>query len=308
MPMDFVLAAKQLFAGGISGCVAKTAIGPLDRTKILLQAHHPYYKQYGVVQCMLQISKREGFFSLWKGNTMMMIRIFPYAALQFFSFEHFKSLYLPLLGNGHVNKLVSGSSAGVVAVLCTYPLDMVRARLAFQITGEHRYESIKHAFTKIYKNEGGLKGFYSGINPTIVGMIPYAGVSFYAFNALKETLINVAPQTVARHDKNAPDVLVLKTWVSLCCGGFAGAISQTVSFPFDVARRRMQLANILPDSHKFRTMWTTLKSVYIEHGIYNGLYRGLSINYIRVVPQQAVAFTVYEFAKEIIGLNKVSSN
>ena len=304
--MDFVVVGKQLFAGGISGCVAKTVIGPLDRTKILLQAHHPYYKHYGVFQCMWEITKREGFLSLWKGNTMMMIRIFPYAALQFFAFEQFKSLYSPVVGSGHVNKLLSGSSAGVVAVLFTYPLDMVRARLAFQITGEHHYHSIKHAFIKIYKKEGGIKGFYTGINPTIIGMIPYAGVSFYTFNALKDLLIKTSPQTFARQDINEPNVFVLKTWASLCCGGFAGAISQTVSFPFDVARRRMQLANLLADPHKYRTMLTALHSVYKDHGIVNGLYRGLSINYIRVVPQQAVAFTVYEFTKEVIGLNKVA--
>ena len=305
--MDLVLVGKQLFAGGISGCIAKSVIAPLDRTKILLQAHHPYYKHYGVFRCMWEISKREGFFSLWKGNAMMMIRIFPYAACQFFCFERFKSFYGPFIGDGHFNKLLSGSSAGVISVLLTYPLDMVRARLAFQITGEHQYHSIVHAFSSIYKSEGGVQGFYRGINPTLAGMIPYAGVSFYAFNALKELLINMSPSTFARHDKNAPDVYVLKTWVSLCCGGFAGAISQTVSFPFDVARRRMQLANVLPDSHKYKTMWSTLRSVYREHGISNGLYRGLSINYIRVVPQQAVAFTVYEFTKEMIGLNKKAS-
>ena len=184
--MDLVSIGKQLFAGGISGCVAKTVTGPLDRTKILLQAHHPYYKQYGVFQCMWEIRKREGFLSLWKGNTMMMVRIFPYAAIQFFSFERFNKLYGRILGEGHVSKLLSGSSAGVVSVLVTYPLDMVRARLAFQITGEHRYQSIAHAFQTIFISEGGIKGFYSGMYATALGMIPYAGVSFYAFNGLKE--------------------------------------------------------------------------------------------------------------------------
>lgn len=38
----------------------------------------------------------------------------------------------------------------MTAVICTYPLDVVRARLAFQVTGEHRYTGIANAFHTIY--------------------------------------------------------------------------------------------------------------------------------------------------------------
>lgn len=41
-------------------------------------------------------------------------------------------------------------SAGMTAVICTYPLDVIRARLAFQVTGEHRYTGIRNAFQTIY--------------------------------------------------------------------------------------------------------------------------------------------------------------
>ena len=295
---------NQLVAGGISGCCAKTVIGPFDRTKILLQAQHPYYRHFGVFRCMWEVAKREGFFSLWKGNTVMMVRIFPYSAIQFFSFERYRSFYQSWLGEGHLSKLVAGSSAGVTSVLSTYPLDMVRTRIAFQITGEHKYTSIINAFTSIYKNEGGFRGYFSGISATIIGMIPYAGVAFYTFNTLKESLMQFAPEVFARPDMHNKEVYVLRTWVALLCGGFAGAISQTVSFPCDVARRRMQLSKMLPDSKSYNTVWSTLKTVYKQNGIVHGLYRGLSINYIKVVPQQAVAFTVYEFVKELVGLNK----
>ena len=301
--MDSNTVIKQLLAGGVSGCCAKTVIGPLDRTKILLQAQHPYYKQYGVFRCMWEIVKREGILSLWKGNTVMMVRIFPYSAIQFLAFERYKLFYQSLFGDRHFNKLLAGSSAGVTSVLLTYPLDMVRTRIAFQITGEHRYQSVANAFNTIYKNEGGIRGYYSGISATLVGMIPYAGVAFYTFSTLKETLIQVAPDLFARPDSYNKDVYVLRAWVALCCGGFAGAISQTVSFPLDVARRLMQLANVLPESCQYKTVWSTLVSIYKKNGVVHGLYRGLSINYIKVIPQQAVAFTIYELLREIIGLN-----
>ena len=38
----------------------------------------------------------------------------------------------------------------------------------------------------------------------------------------------------------------------------------------------------------------------MEDGVRKGLYRGLSINYLRVVPQVAVMFSVYELTKQFL--------
>ena len=43
--------------------------------------------------------------------------------------------------------------------------------------------------------------------------------------------------------------------------------------------------------------------VYRDHGIRKGLYRGLTINYLRVMPMTAVSFTVYETMKQLFGLD-----
>lgn len=53
----------------------------------------------------------------------------------------------------------------------------------------------------------------------------------------------------------------------------------------------------------FSTMRETMKYVYGHHGIRKGLYRGLSLNYIRCIPSQAVAFTTYEIMKQFFHLN-----
>ena len=45
----------------------------------------------------------------------------------------------------------AGSLAGVTAVFLTYPLDTIRARLAFQVTGEHLYTGIMNAAVTIYR-------------------------------------------------------------------------------------------------------------------------------------------------------------
>ncbi|XP_004470580.1 solute carrier family 25 member 16 isoform X1 [Dasypus novemcinctus] len=295
---------RSFLAGGIAGCCAKTTVAPLDRVKVLLQAHNHHYKHLGVFSTLRAVPQKEGYLGLYKGNGAMMIRIFPYGAIQFMAFEHYKMLITTKLGiSGHVHRLMAGSMAGMTAVICTYPLDMVRVRLAFQVKGEHTYTGIIHAFKTIYAKEGGFLGFYRGLMPTILGMAPYAGVSFFTFGTLKSVGLSYAPTLLGRPSSDNPNVLVLKTHINLLCGGVAGAIAQTISYPFDVTRRRMQLGTVLPEFEKCLTMRETMKYVYGHHGIRKGLYRGLSLNYIRCIPSQAVAFTTYELMKQFFHLN-----
>lgn len=50
-----------------------------------------------------------------------------------------------------IDKFLAGSGAGITAVALTYPLDTIRARLAFQVTGEHVYSGITHTAVTIFK-------------------------------------------------------------------------------------------------------------------------------------------------------------
>ena len=85
----------------------------------------------------------ESVLALYKGNGAQMVRIFPYAATQFTSFEIYKKMLENVMSSHpHAAKFVAGAAAGITAVLLTYPLDTIRARLAFQVAGEHVYTGI----------------------------------------------------------------------------------------------------------------------------------------------------------------------
>ncbi|TNN75246.1 Graves disease carrier protein [Liparis tanakae] len=272
---------RSFVAGGVAGCCAKSTIAPLDRIKILLQAQNPHYKHLGVFATLKAVPQKEGFLGLYKGNGAMMVRIFPYGAIQFMAFDKYKKLLSKQIGiSGHIHRLMAGSMAGMTAVIFTYPLDVIRARLAFQVTGEHRYTGIANAFHTIYLKEGGVSGFYRGLIPTLIGMAPYAGFSFFTFGTLKSLGLKHFPELLGRPSSDNPDVYILKTHVNLLCGGIAGAIAQAIS-----------------------SLSKTLAYVYNTYGIKKGLYRGLSLNFIRCIPSQAVAFTTYEFMKQTLHLN-----
>ncbi len=165
---------RNMLAGGIAGCCAKSVVAPLDRLKILLQARHHKYFNQGVFEGLASIYRTEGYRGFYKGNGAQMLRVFPYAGVQFFVYEHAKQVLPGIIGESKVTSLFAGSLAGLAAVFCTYPLDLVRTRLAVQVE-EKTYRGIIHACGTIYAREG-FFAFFKGIRPTILGIIPYVCV------------------------------------------------------------------------------------------------------------------------------------
>lgn len=167
----------------------------------------------------------------------------------------------------------AGSTAGVSSVALTYPLELIRVRLAYEI--HHSPSDRPSTYPQIMRlvaNEqpphpyGKVFKFYRGFMPTLVGMVPYAGTSFLVWDQLRAFFIRInngEPSTVT----------------NLACGAAAGVLSQTASYPFEVVRRRMQV-HPLP-------FWETIASLYRASGL-RGFYVGLSIGYLKVVPMTAI--------------------
>lgn len=305
-----MVAGKTFISGGIAGCCAKTVVAPLDRVKILLQAHNVHYKHLGVFSTIKHVVHKEGFTGLYKGNGVQMLRIFPYAAIQFLAYEQLKKLskHMPYLSHSpNMSKLICGSFAGLTSVMFTYPLDMIRSRLAFQVKGEVVYTGIMHTIQSIVMLEGGARGLFQGIVPTVLGMAPYAGLSFCSFEMLKNFALERFPDTLGTPNSSNDLVLILPA--KLVCGGLAGAIAQTVSYPLDVVRRRMQLSGMalktkgrLQVNHQ-SGWFQVLVSIYHENGVTHGLFRGMSVNYLRIMPTVAISFATYESCKQALGLD-----
>jgi len=288
---------KSFVAGGIAGCVAKTTTAPMDRFKVLLQGHHDFYKSFNVWKGMRAVVQHEGYRGLYKGNGAMMVRVYPYAGIQFLSYEQYKKLTKPYFSSqSHLNKLFSGSMAGTTAVMLTYPLDLVRTKLAFQVDHKH-YLGIRHALVTIVRSEGGVLSLYRGIVPAILGMIPYSGLSFYSYEVAKSYML----KNVKFCTKYSSGTIVLTVPANLICGGLAGAVAQSFSYPLDVARRNMQLSR-KQDLHR-HNLRATLRHILNKYGV-QGFFRGLSINYYRAIPARAVSFTAYEQCKQLLSISK----
>ncbi|KAK2704436.1 hypothetical protein QYM36_016735, partial [Artemia franciscana] len=180
------LVLTSLVAGAMAGALAKTVIAPLDRTKINFQISNRNFSSREAIRFLVNSHRRDGFISLWRGNSATMARIVPYAAIQFSAHEQWKRI-LEVDKPGEKPspwlRMIAGSLAGVTSQSLTYPLDLARARMA--VTDRLRYKSIVTVFVKIWKDEG-PKTLYKGYTPTILGVIPYAGISFFTYETLKK--------------------------------------------------------------------------------------------------------------------------
>jgi solute carrier family 25 protein 16 len=147
----------------------------------------------------------------------------------------------------------------------------------------------------------GLANFYRGFSATLWGMLPYAGISFLTHDTVGDWLRHplIARYTTLPRSPNsriANKRPQLKYWAELASGGLAGAVSQTVSYPLEILRRRMQVGGAVGDGHRL-SMAETARGIWLESG-WRGFWVGLSIGYLKVVPMVATSFFVYERAKE----------
>jgi hypothetical protein len=163
---------SSLLCGAIAGIIAKITVAPAERVKLTFQVHLHVFTLRNALAHAQQIVKNASVFGLWKGKSAQILRVGPYAALSYASHDAAQHLFRQHLGTENLPflyKFLAGSISGVVSTVFTYPLDVLRVRLALG------------AGWKGALQQGGL---FQGQTPTVVGIVPYVGTSW----AVKSTL------------------------------------------------------------------------------------------------------------------------
>ncbi|XP_057523083.1 uncharacterized protein LOC130802966 isoform X1 [Amaranthus tricolor] len=290
---------SQLLAGGIAGAVSKTCTAPLARLTILFQIQGMHSDASTLRKpCIWREASRviheEGIRAFWKGNLVTIAHRLPYSSVSFYSYEQYKNVLQSLPGlesnseniSAHIIvHLAGGFLAGVTAATATYPLDLVRTRLAAQ-TNVIYYKGIGHTLRTICKEEGAL-GLYKGLGATLLSVGPNIAISFTVYDTLRTQW-----QLQRPHDSSV--------LVSLACGSMSGIASSTAIFPIDLVRRRMQLEGAGGRARVYNTgIFGTFKHIIRSEGL-KGLYRGILPEYYKVVPSVSLVFMTYEAMKKLL--------
>lgn len=215
---------RHLAAGGVAGAVSRTCTAPLDRIKVFLQVQATKSSINGSFKYML---REGGMASFWRGNGINVLKIAPESALKFAAYEQVKSL-IRQNENRQMSiyeRFAAGACAGGISQSAIYPLEVLKTRLALRKTGQ--YSSIIDAAMKIYASEG-IKSFYRGYVPNILGIIPYAGIDLAVYETLKKTYLS-------QHENEQPSFLLL-----LACGSASSTLGQVCSYPLALVRTRLQ--------------------------------------------------------------------
>ena len=81
-------------AGGVAGAVSRTVVSPLERLKILFQIQSVGREEYklSVGKGLAKMWRDEGWRGFMRGNGTNCIRIVPYSAVQFGSYNFYKKV------------------------------------------------------------------------------------------------------------------------------------------------------------------------------------------------------------------------
>lgn len=181
----------RVAAGGMAGVIASTVTYPLDllRSRLSGQTASDAVRYASSWDACKHIFRTEGVRGFFKGLLISLAGVGPFAAVNFASYETINKLREQHFGAGKPSPLsgmLVGGVAGGLAVMCTYPLDLLRRRMMIQgIGGEPvRYTNSFQATAAIWRQEG-FMGFWRGLWPCNLKVIPASALTFWTMETCK---------------------------------------------------------------------------------------------------------------------------
>ncbi|KAF9474038.1 mitochondrial NAD transporter [Pholiota conissans] len=309
--------ANSMIAGAGGGLVASIATCPLDVVKTKLQAQRAVVGQQGylgVLGTVKDILHENGVRGLYRGLGPTILGYLPTWAIYFAVYDGIKNAFgeVPVgYSNPQPNErlypaaqvkgyqpvarehpwslhILSAMSAGATSTICTNPLWVIKTRFMTQQKGEIRYRHTLDAAVTIWRTEG-VRAFYRGLLPSLLGIL-HVAVQFPLYEQLKIWF---------QRDSDKP--LTGKT--ILLCSAISKMTASVATYPHEVIRTRLQtqrrpLADDMSSDgmikrHPRGGIIYTTKKMIVKEG-WTALYKGLSINLFRTVPNSAVTMLTYE--------------
>jgi len=270
--------SSRLICGGVAGSLAKTIVAPAERVKMSFQITNRPFTLTRAWYKFCEMVRYDGVRSLWRGHSTMLVRVAPYAGSQFAVHDYMENTFLNMLDRPTKlpaqYKFAAGAVAGTVATLLTYPLDVLRVRIAFYPNATWRSTLA-----------GG--GLWHGLAPTMAGIIPYSGTVW----CVKHELHHMYP------DYN--DGLRPGFYAAIFLNGLAGLAGQFITYPLDVLRRRQQFYGRLPDKDgrtrvkNMPPLRSTFMKIMREEGT-RGVFKGFTMNIFKGPITVSVSMTTYD--------------
>ncbi|KAG2234845.1 mitochondrial carrier domain-containing protein [Thamnidium elegans] len=196
----------------------------------------------------------------------------------------------------YFDAIVAGGLGGSLADCLMHSVDTVKTRLQGQPLHRStiKYTNMVQAYKLIYKEEGIVRGLYSGITPAMLGSVPGTALYFGIYEFTKRNLTaNSIPDVVAH----------------LAAGSLGDLAASIVYVPSEVLKTRMQLQGRYNNPHfvsgyNYKSTWHAAKTI-VKYDGFGALFHGFRATILRDVPYSALQFAFYEQFKKFAKTNLV---
>ncbi|CCI48237.1 unnamed protein product [Albugo candida] len=328
-------------AGAIfAGIVARTICAPLDRLKILKQIStlrgaasslHYDFAQRGIVRGLLQVYRLNRWRGLFAGNLTHCLWLLPALPMKLFltstMYDTLGQRIIPVLSSRNGDKQISSHEQfisfigldtnflacgliGIIVNTLCLPLDTLRTRMSVQSSS---MTPIKKIVKSLYAKEN-FRGFFHGSTASNLGAFVYFGSYYVTYEFWRPVFLQYHNDISQGKDPTDEPENRPNGRGQILCAMTAAVVAQAYAYPFDLMRRRLQVAgNWHPETNfpQYRSTWNCfLKSIdtssnavkpgdqtsqrwKIRWNPFN-LYRGFVVNTIRVVPSVGISLWTYE--------------
>ncbi|KAF5826956.1 mitochondrial substrate carrier [Dunaliella salina] len=288
-PQGALRVYKLLAAGALAGAVSRTSTAPMDRLKMIMQIEDVSKKGMTIKEGITKMQAEGSMRAFFRGNGANVVKIAPETALKLTLNDTFKQFMAKQPDSiTPAERMAAGGIAGAVAQFLTYPLDTIRTRLA--VSAHRTYSGILHAAYCMRRDEG-IVAFYRGLAPSMIGILPYAGVDIALFEIFKQHLLDKEKEK----GKESPPRLKL-----FAAGMLSSSIAQVASYPLALIRTRLQAQGVGGGVCKYHGMADVLRKT-LEHEGFLGLYKGLLPNICKLAPAAGIGWYVFEETKILLG-------
>ncbi|KAL6779797.1 hypothetical protein ACKKBG_A13760 [Auxenochlorella protothecoides x Auxenochlorella symbiontica] len=300
-------------AGGSAGVATVLLLQPLDVIKTRLQVQDgikgtlPLYQ--GTLDAARSIVRQEGYQALYAGLAPAVLGAGVAWGVYFFTYNRAKERYRAWQGSSgklpaHLH-LASAAEAGTLVCFVTNPLWVAKTRLQLQqrqvlaassaataAVAAAPYRGLVDCLVKIGRQEG-IRGLYKGLVPSLF-LVSHGAIQFAVYEELKALAAGRRRSTApAQRAQREPGRAPLSSLEITVCGALSKLSASVATYPSQVIRSRLQQRVDPSRSVRYVGVAHALRLTLRREGL-AGLYRGLAPNVLRVMPQSAITFVVYE--------------
>ncbi|KAK4979577.1 mitochondrial FAD carrier protein flx1 [Elasticomyces elasticus] len=175
-------------ASGTSGVLTAILTNPVwvIKTRMLSTGRNVPGAYTSIAHGSRMIWQSEGLKGFYRGLLPSLFGV-SHGAVQFMAYEQLKNHWSTSRGGKsnltNLDYLQLSAASKIFAGSITYPYQVVRARLQTYDANKH-YQNARDVVKQVWRNEG-LRGFYKGLGPNIVRVLPSTCVTFLVYENTK---------------------------------------------------------------------------------------------------------------------------